>query len=241
MTGEEKRKFIAFDIDGTLVRWQFFHAIVHELGQRGYIDAETHQAIRDARMQWKQREHGESFRAYESILVRSYLSALEQINEADHQAVIDSVFEEYKDQLFTYTRDLLLKYKQEGRLIFAISGSHETVLKKLAAHLGIDDFIGAAFEYKDGKYTGVSRTPIHDKASALQTLVDKHNASFEGSVAIGDSESDIAMLALVDKPIAFNPSKGLLSEAKQHGWQIVLERKNVFYELESHDGKYLLA
>jgi len=235
------QKFAAFDIDGTLVRWQFFHAIVHELGRRGFIDAETHQVIRDARMHWKQREHTESFRAYESVLVHSYLTALEKINEDDHAAVIDGVFEEYKDQLFTYTRDKLREFKKEGRLIFAVSGSHELVLQKLAVHLGIDAFIGAAFEFKDGKYTGISRTPVHDKAAALRSLVDKHGATYKGSIAIGDSESDIAMLEMVDNPIAFNPSKGLLAEATKQGWRVVIERKNVVYELESDDGKYILA
>lgn len=236
-----ERKFAAFDIDGTLVRWQFFHAIVHELGRQGLIDSQTHRAIKAARMDWKQREHEESFRAYENVLVRGYLDALERISESDHAAVIDSVFEEYRDQLFTYTRDLLLQCKKDGRLIFAISGSHELVLKKLADHLGIDDFIGAAFEFKAGRYTGVSRTPINDKAGAMRKLVEKHGATFKDSITIGDSESDISMLELADQPIAFNPSKGLFTVAKEQGWPIVIERKNMVYKLESTNGQYILA
>lgn len=241
MTTGNKRKYTAFDIDGTLVRWQFFHAIVHELGKRKFISPETHQAIREARRHWKQREHSESFRTYESVLVRGYLTALESISEEHHLEVIDGVFEEYKDQLFTYTRDMLRRSKKEGRLIFAISGSHELVLQKLAQHLGIDDFIGAAFEFKDGKYTGISRTPVHDKAAALRNLIDKHDATYKDGIVIGDSESDIAMLELADRPIAFNPSQGLLAEATRQGWQVVIERKNVVYELESQDGRYVLA
>ena len=241
MNRENKRKFAAFDIDGTLVRWQFFHAIVHALGERGLIDAATHQIIHEARMTWKNREHTESFRAYESTLVHAYLTALEHISESDHASVIDGVFEEYRDQLFTYSRDLLRACKQEGRLIFVISGSHEIILKKLAEHLGIDDFIGAVFEFKAGKYTGIRQTPVEDKAAALRKLVEKHNATFTDSIAIGDSESDIAMLELVDRPIAFNPSKGLFTVAQTNGWTVVLERKNVQYTLEPHNGKYLLA
>jgi HAD superfamily hydrolase (TIGR01490 family) len=241
MSNEEKRKFAVFDIDGTLVRWQFFHAIVHELGRKGLIDADTHTKIREARMQWKRREGEESFRAYEAVLVHSYLAALESISEADHASVIDNVFEEYRDQLFTYARDLLRQYKKEGRLIFAISGSHEAVLKKLAEHLEIDDFVGAVFEYRDGQYTGNRRTPIEDKAAALRKLVEKYDVTFKDSVAIGDSESDIAMLELVDKPIAFNPTKELFKEAKKQGWKVVIERKNMIYELENDDGKYTLA
>jgi phosphoserine phosphatase len=49
------------------------------------------------------------------------------------------------------------------------------------------------------------------------------------------------MMEMVKLPIALNPEKKLYEHAKQHGWKIVLERKNMFYELESKDGKYQLA
>lgn len=238
----EKPKFAVFDIDGTLLRWQFFHAIVNELGDSGLIDAAAHDSIKTARMRWKNREHHEAFSAYEKVMVQTYLKALENIDETAHNKAIDAVFEEYKDQLFTYTRDLLKRSRKEGRLIFVISGSHEVILAKLAMHVGIDAFIGGEYEFKDGRFTGKRTTPFGDKAAALNRLVEQHHATFADSIAIGDSESDIAMLELVDSPIAFNPSRGLLEEAKKHGWKIVLERKNVVYELEQNkDGSYVLA
>ena len=86
------RRFTVFDIDGTLVRWQFFHAVVHELGKTGVIEQAAHDRIREARMRWKQRQEPESFHDYESILVKTYYEALERINETDHTAAIDRVF-----------------------------------------------------------------------------------------------------------------------------------------------------
>jgi phosphoserine phosphatase len=71
--------------------------------------------------------------------------------------------------------------------------------------------------------------------------VEKYGATFAGSIAIGDSESDIAMLELVERPIAFNPSKGLFKEAQKQGWPVVLERKNMIYELENRGNEYVLA
>ena len=35
-------KFAVFDIDGTLIRWQLYHAIADELAKSGHIDAETY-------------------------------------------------------------------------------------------------------------------------------------------------------------------------------------------------------
>ena len=65
--------------------------------------------------------------------------------------------------------------------------------------------------------------------------------SLAGSIAIGNGASDISMLELVETPIAFNPEKKLFDYAKDRGWKIVVERKNVIYELETRSGKYQLV
>ncbi|MFH1671614.1 MAG: HAD-IB family hydrolase, partial [Candidatus Portnoybacteria bacterium] len=51
------------------------------------------------------------------------------------------------------------------------------------------------------------------------------------SVGVGDSESDIAFLELVKKPICFNPNSRLYHHAKSAKWKIVVERKDVIYTL----------
>jgi phosphoserine phosphatase len=90
-------------------------------------------------------------------------------------------------------------------------------------------------------FTGKSITPVHDKRAVLNNLIAKHNLMLTDSIAVGDSEGDIAILEMVERPIAFNPSRGLFEEAKTHGWHIVIERKNVIYELGPQDGTYVLA
>jgi phosphoserine phosphatase len=81
---------------------------------------------------------------------------------------------------------------------------------------------------------------MHHKDIVLQGLIDKHGLTTSGSIAVGDSESDIAMLAAVEQPIAFNPTRGLFAEATSRGWQIVVERKNVVYDLNQSGGGYML-
>ena len=75
----------------------------------------------------------------------------------------------------------------------------------------------------------------------LQELVKKHRATMPGSIAVGDGSSDISMLEMVELPIAFNPEKKLFDYASAKGWKIVIERKNMVYELEKQDGRYILA
>lgn len=226
------KKFAAFDIDGTFIRWQLFHAIVHHLGKSGFISAQRHNDIRAARMTWKNRGGEDAFASYEAILVDVYLESLKNIPPADYLAVVDAVFDEYKDQLFVYTRTLLKKLKSDGYVLFAISGSQDEIVQRLAYYHGFDAAVGATLEKRNGHFTGAIETPIHDKAAALAALVKAHGVSYDGSIAVGDSGGDIAMLSAVERPIAFNPEQKLFKHARQHGWHIAVERKNVIYELE---------
>lgn len=241
MVNPDKRRFAVFDIDGTLIRWQLFHAIVHHLGKRGYIPEAAHVRIREARAEWKRRTTDTGFPTYETVLVQEYIAALRNVDQADYNLIVQEVFDEYKDQTFTYTRDLIAKLKGEGYMLLAISGSQYEIIDKLARHFGFEAAVGATLEQIDGKYSGVIDSPIFDKAKVLRQLIAEHGLTTEGSYAVGDSKSDVPMLEIVDNPVAFNPDKEFFQIAKGHGWKIVVERKNMVYELEPSDGRYVLV
>jgi HAD superfamily hydrolase (TIGR01490 family) len=240
MNTGSKRRFAVFDIDGTLIRWQLYHAVVNQLIHLGAISPAKGEDIHQARMTWKRRENEDSFRSYEKVLVHAYHDAIQDMRVADFTAAIDAVFDEYKDQVYTYTRDMIKRLKAEGYVLLAISGSHQQIIDKLARHYGFDDAIGQDYEVKDGTFSGEHTRPMHHKDIVLQGLIDKHGLTTSGSIAVGDSESDIAMLAAVEQPIAFNPTRGLFAEATSRGWQIVVERKNVVYDLNQSGGGYML-
>ena len=234
-------KFAVFDIDGTLIRWQLYHAIADALARLGYFDSEKFSQVRQARMIWKQRASDQSFKAYEGQLVTSYEAILGQLTVDQFEEAVDLVFDEYKDQVYAYTRDLLKSLKDEGYLLFAISNSQIEIVNKIADYYGFDDCIGAVYGRSGNKFNGQKTVYLTDKDRILKELVTKHKADWEGSIAVGDSASDISMLSIVERPIAFNPEKKLFEAARTKGWEIVLERKNVTYQLKDVDGKYLLA
>jgi len=70
---------------------------------------------------------------------------------------------------------------------------------------------------------------VGDKASILKRAVEREGLTLVGSVGVGDSESDIAFLKLVERPICFNPSSKLYKHAGLAKWKIVVERKDVVY------------
>jgi HAD superfamily phosphoserine phosphatase-like hydrolase len=192
-------------------------------------------------MEWKERASDNSFHEYELFMIASYDQALANISPEDFMAAVERVFTEYKQQTYTYTRNLIKSLKQDGYLLFAISASQIEIVEMLAKYYGFDDWGGSTYEIANGKFTGKKyvlkseQKPLH-----LQKLIKEHGATTDGSIGVGDSEGDIAMLETVENPIAFNPSAALFEHAKAKGWKVVVERKNMVYELEPTDGLYVL-
>ena len=226
-----QKKFAVFDIDGTLIRWQLYHAVVHKLGKAGQLAPGDFEAINASRMEWKNRRTNEGFHGYEELLVERLKAALPNVDTATYDELVREVLEEYKDQTFTYTRDLVQRLKADGYLLFAISGSPQEVIDLLAKHHGFDAAIGGQFIRQDGRFTGDYTTPVFDKKAALDSLVEQFGATYDESYAVGDSASDAAMLEAVTHPIAFSHDQNLYKIARAKQWPIVVERKNVIYEL----------
>ncbi|TXG78175.1 HAD-IB family hydrolase [Patescibacteria group bacterium] len=235
------QKFAVFDLDGTLIRWQLYHAAVDRLAKEGLLGPDARDTLREARMRWKRRESGYSFRDYEISLIQTYEQSVTDLSVAEVEAAMKHVIDEYQDQVYTYTRDLIAALKNEGYTMLAISGSHEELVQAIAQHYGFDDWIGTRYKRAGASFTGEKYVASHDKEAALNSLITKHKLTTEGSYAVGDSASDAAMLRMVEHPIAFNPDRALYDIATNAGWDIVIERKNVTYTLrKSQDGYSLL-
>lgn len=233
-------KFAVFDIDGTLIRWQLYHSVVDRLAKRGFLGEGAYEQIREARMRWKNRESANGFDEYQAVLVETYEKAVIDIHQEEFDEIVAEVADEYKNQIYTYPLNLARKLKAEGYFLLAISGSHQEIVGYIARQHGFDDFVGTVFERTEGGFSGIASTPVIDKAVAFRTLIKKHQLEMTDSYAVGDSASDIAMLEMVDNPIAFNPNKVLFGAASERGWRVVVERKDVIYEFKPEFGRYVL-
>jgi phosphoserine phosphatase len=193
-------------------------------------------------MNWKKRVNQNSYIEYEKALVSAYDAALLHISVQDFNDAAAAAFDEYKDQTYTYTKNLLQVLKDQDYLLFAISASQADIVKLLADYYRFDDWGGSFYQTKDGQFTGFKRVLRREKKPLyLKQLVEKHSASYSGSIGVGDSDSDILMLQTVETPIAFNPNRKLFNHAQLNSWKVVIERKNMLYELEASNGIYVLA
>ena len=121
-------------------------------------------------MDWKRRTHSESFKEYELELVKLYERILKELNVGHFEEAAQSVFEEYKEQVYTYTRDLLKELKAKDYLLFAISGSQSEIVEKIADYYGFDDFAGSSYVQQDGRFTGELHTALGKKDVVLKKL-----------------------------------------------------------------------
>lgn len=235
------RKFAVFDVDGTLIRWQLYHSMVDRLAELGHLGINGHEELHDQRLRWKTRANSNAFSDYEQFLVAKFQTSLENINQAVVDRLADEVVKQYRDQVYTYTLNLLQQLRAKNYFLIIISGSHQELIDRLAEYYGFDYAVGSQFYSQNNNLANNQPDGLYDKGSQLRQIIKDHHLSTKDSYAIGDSQSDISMLSLVENPIAFNPNLTLYNHAKSKHWPIVIERKNVIYQLENQGHGYQLV
>ena len=237
-----QRPYAVFDIDGTLIRWQLYHALADRLVKHGAIEASAYHKVLLARRNWKSRRATNSFSEYEAAMIDLVGRSLPGMDYALFNTACLEVFKRYQDQVYTFTRDLITELRQQHYLIFALSGSPAELVGMVSEYYNFDDFAGSTYFVKDGSLSGRIKPLLGPaKPKQLLNLIKKHDASNIGSIAVGDTASDIDMLEQAERAIAFNPAQQLFSKAQSAGWEVVVERKNMVYHLNYEQGGYVLA
>jgi len=120
--------------------------------------------------------------------------------------------------------DLIEEHQAAGRQVIIISSSPEEIVKPLAEFLGADDAIATRASLDaEGRYTGELEFYAYGeaKAEAVRALAEEHDIDLSESYAYSDSHTDVPMLSSVGHPVAVNPDKELMREARAQKWSIV--------------------
>ncbi len=228
---KELRKVAIFDIDGTIFRSSLLVEVTEAMIRRGMFPEKARQRYADAYKLWLDREG--SYEDYIMAVVRAFAEHIPGIGLEDFQGIGREVVQANKGRVYRYTRDLLKELKAQGYFLLAISLSPKTVVHEFAIELGFDKVYGLLYKWEEDRYgEGLESTEIlEDKGRTLMRAVEKEGLTLESSVGVGDTEGDIKFLKLVSRPICFNPNRMLYDHARKAKWEVVVERKDVIYEL----------
>jgi len=222
-----------FDVDGTLFRRGLLPALTRRLVEEGVFSERVREELSEDYYAWVERRG--SYDTYDRLVMELFLRELEGVSVAELQRCAIAEVEAHGRRLHIYTRDVALRLKEAGYQLIAISGSPQEILDLFLKPLGFDRAWGTVLA-KDarGRYTGeVLENPFGNKRRVMEEFLANAEAGLEDSVGMGDTLSDVGFLEMVETPIAFNPNRGLFEVARQRGWPIVVERKDVIYNLQT--------
>lgn len=226
------KKVAIFDVDGTIFRSSLLIEVVEEMIENGTLPESSREGYKTEELAWRDRKG--TYEEYIEALVRSFTTHLKGVAYTDFDKAAKTVVEKYKDRVYRYTRDLVKVLKSKGYYLLAISQSPKGILDDFCKRLGFDKVYGRFYETGPSeRFTGeiADLHLIQNKANIVKRAVEKEGLTLDGSVGVGDTEGDIPLLELVENPICFNPNMALYKHAKRSGWKVVVERKDVIYEL----------
>lgn len=221
-----------FDIDGTIFRSSLLIELVEALIIEGIFLSNVRKIYSKEYERWLDRK--DSYEKYIDAVVKAFDENIKSVKEKDLLSAVGKVVLFHKNRLYRYTRNLVRELKKKNYYLLAISHSPMYVVGKFGKELGFDKVYGRLLELDAKKrFTGKSlyEDLIFDKAKILKRAIEKERLTLKNSIGVGDTESDVAFLKMVEKPICFNPNAALHRIAKKSKWRVVVERKDVIYKL----------
>lgn len=232
---EQKKKLAIFDIDGTIFRKNLHFELINELSWINVFPRKVRDQIVLLYTNWL--EHKGTYESYRMGLVELFEKYIKGCKREDVIRASQMVISFHKDRTYIFAEDLIRKLRRDNYHIIAISGSPIEIVEEYnKKHLNFDKVFGSIYETDGDVYTGgYVDEPIKNKGEVVKKYVEHNNLTLEGSYGIGDTESDVSFLDLVEYPIAFNPNENLKKVAQDKGWRIVVEKKDVIYEMSKCD------
>lgn len=225
-----KKKLAVFDIDGTIFRKNLHFELLDELVYMGIFKKEIRSELVKAYGHWLDNEG--TYESYRNKLVRLYEQNIGGCDQQDILKAANKVANFNAKRIYIHAKKQMETLRKD-HIMLAISGSPVEIAKQYAKILKFDAVFGSVYEIDKGKiYTG--RTifePTLDKGDVVRQFVAENDISLQNSFGMGDTESDAKFLKMVDNPVAFNPNLNLLKIARKKKWKVVVEKKDVIYEI----------
>jgi phosphoserine phosphatase len=204
----------AFDCDGTLWSGDAGERFFDWEIRQGIVPADLAGAMRARYAEYKAGKVSENDMCGEMVTMHAGLSDARML-----EAATEFMAQAFPGVIFPEMRDLVLRLRESGCDIWAVSSSNEWVIRAGMKLFGIPDdrILAAKAEVKDGQITDrLVRMPSGPgKAHALREVAAKPL-----DAAFGNSRWDTEMLAASRHPFAINPNPDFEITARERGWTI---------------------
>ena len=213
-----KQNIVFFDVDNTLFDGYTQQYFVRFLRRKKYLDT-LHLIIGAL---W--------FVLYRARLIKNeewgmnmLLSRLKGLNKNQY----DSLFDEFVarivfPRLYPAALEQIKNHKDSGATIILLSTSLEPIIKRIAEHVGADQYIATRILFDNGicsgKIDGRTVTGSYKYQWAKRYLAERNDV--ETIYVYADHYSDYNLLKMASNPVAVNPDKILKSKADKHHWII---------------------
>jgi HAD superfamily hydrolase (TIGR01490 family) len=227
-----QKKFAIFDIDGTIFRSSLVAEVVEELISEHIFEENVRDTFSKQKEAWLDRRG--DYEAYINAMVQAFMKNIKGVQYKELEWASKKIVDRLGFRVYRHTTELVSSLRDKGYYLVAISHSPKIVVDQFARRLGFHKVYGIMYEVgPNDKFTGMLQDLhlIGNKANIVKRVIEKENLSRRGSIGVGDTETDISFLELVEKPLAFNPNKKLLTYARRMGWPVIVERKDVIYKL----------
>ena len=168
-----QQPFAAFDIDGTLFRDGLYREVALEIIRQGVVDQSLVDNVHQKLANWKSRSCRNAYDEYEITLVEALEESLPNLPTAIFDAAVEKIAREQLDHVYTYTREMLTRLKNQGYFLIAISGSHEELVRHFAKRYGFDAWIGQRYLRDENGFTGEVIETYTNKDILLQEIIKK--------------------------------------------------------------------
>jgi len=226
------KKVAIFDVDGTIFRSSLIIELVETLIEEGIFLESARKGYDREHKRWLDRKG--SYQDYIDGIIRVFMKNIKGVYYGDLVNASRLVIEWHQDRVYRYTRDLIKDLIRKKYFLLAVSQSPWVILDDFCKNLGFHKVYGRIYEIgPEDRLTGnvVDEHLILNKANIVYRAIEKEKLTLKGSIGVGDTENDLPFLELVEYPICFNPNKKLYKHAKRMKWDVVVERKDVVYEL----------
>jgi len=209
-----------FDLDNTLLSIDSDHAWGEFLLEQGAVDPVAYREANDRFL--ADYEAGTlDIHAFLEVALRPLAENSPEQLAAWHQQFMASKIEPH---ILAKGEELLARHRTRGDTLLIVTATNRFITGPIAERLGVDDLIAVEPEIVDGRYTGrVSGTPSYREGKVVRLeawLADKEH-TLEDAWFYSDSHNDLALLELVEYPVAVDPDPSLREVAEARGWRII--------------------